>query len=782
MSGRAATAMRRTALLLVLLMVATTTVTGYALAEGDDGYPSGHEEWRVDDVMRLYVEGLNEEEAILQRNSTDGAVGFFEVLGGSGEVPVFSVSSPPLVNPIEATVNMSVFFSVRLEQAPARSCSATNPFTNGNQETSLRMEVTAGSSTYTSTVQQVIEAVSNDDSELFEGERQMINLSMQPGDVFTLNLWMQHDCEGTRARVLWGGFEQNSGGIVMEGDIYEPSASLMIDASRRAHIAFTADLPWGANDIDWADGGPAVSWSIWGPLDDDELFSRDGDDLVETSTGRALIERVLPGNNTAWTWTGVEEVPIGHVSVEVCVTVVGADPNEDCHATGYVRAIVQEPDSGFASSGLWLTLTTMGSLLAFIVVAFRAGLPLPPPILAALLVLALAMVPLGIVQDNLGEEAVVDDSIRLGDPSMNAASGIITSPSEVMGDADLMLVSVLMPGSVNGADHLKEFEVAMAGYNGDVAVLTVIIGEEALITDAISYVERHNVTWPVLLDSTGAFAASLPTGEADAVLVIDRSGRVSSSASPVQAYTELGDAMSASQRGGTQSASAYLRLAFGPCLFLLFLALPRVGWEKPEEPLPPGTLWASIVVAAGAGVFLVNLPSLLLAFVPFDAALGSTLDLISYAWFIEMAVVTAIRGAPFESDFLGQFIHRLTPGVFQRWRDVEDLARDVLLGVWVGWFAWFAEPAMFAQGVGAAMMSGVGGIFIGLLNGLMFAFVAGLVVLLLRIVAGLGGPLSRLFGLYGAESFARFSGWALVPIGLWVTVNHVLFLASIGVL
>ncbi|DAC08700.1 MAG TPA: hypothetical protein D7I09_07325, partial [Candidatus Poseidoniales archaeon] len=224
----------------------------------------------------------------------------------------------------------------------------------------------------------------------------------------------------------------------------------------------------------------------------------------------------------------------------------------------YVRAIVQEPDSGFASSGLWLTLTTMGSLLAFVVVAFRAGLPLPPPILAALLVLALAMVPLGIVQDNLGEEAVVDDSIRLGDPSMNAASGIITSPSEVMGDADLMLVSVLMPGSVNGADHLKEFEVAMAGYNGDVAVLTVIIGEEALITDAISYVERYNVTWPVLLDATGAFAASLPTGEADAVLVIDRTGRVSSSASPVQAYTELGDAMSASQRGGTQSAFAYL--------------------------------------------------------------------------------------------------------------------------------------------------------------------------------------------------------------------------------
>ena len=114
----------------------------------------------------------------------------------------------------------------------------------------------------------------------------------------------------------------------------------------------------------------------------------------------------------------------------------------------------------------------------------------------------------------------------------------------------------------------------MAGYDGDVAVLTVIIGQDALMTDATAYVERYNVTWPVLLDSAGDFAASLPTGEADAVVVVDRAGRVSSAASPTQAYTELGEAMTASQRGGSQSASTYLRLAFGlasscsslPCL------------------------------------------------------------------------------------------------------------------------------------------------------------------------------------------------------------------------
>ena len=385
-----------------------------------------------------------------------------------------------------------------------------------------------------------------------------------------------------------------------------------------------------------------MTWSIWGPLEDDELFTRDGDYLVETSTGRVLIDRVLPGNNTAWTWTGIKEMPIGHVGLEICVTVVGSDPNEDCHATGYVREIVEEPDAGFASSGLWLTLTTMGSLLAFVVVAFDQACLCRRQFLRRC-DLGLAMVPLGIVQDNLGEEAVVDDSIRLGDPSMNAAAGTILSPSEVMDGADLMLVSVLMPGSENGADHLREFETAMAGYDGDVAVLTVIIGQDALMTDATAYVERYNVTWPVLLDSTGDFAASLPTGEADAVVVGSRRPRV------LCGFSDSG--VHRAWRGHDGQSTGRLTI----CIHLLalglrtlpLLALPCLasGWlGKAGGAVATGNAVGSIIVSAGAGVALVNLPSLLLTFIPFDAALGSTLDLISYLWFIEMAVVTAIRG------------------------------------------------------------------------------------------------------------------------------------------
>ncbi len=761
--------------MLLLLFLLPFVAAGSSQAAEPTAYEAGHAEWTVDDTLRLFVEGLDAEEAVLQRNGTDGTVGGFTLLGGSGEVQVFSLTSAPLLQPINGTVNLSAFFSVHLVNAPTRACSLLP------RPTVLRMEAQAGSASYTSTVEQVVEAVIADGSDLFQGERIMLDLDMDAGDTFSLTLWMDHTCTGTQARVLWGGFEQNAGGLVIEGHVYEPRATLKVDAARHAHIEFYAELPWGANDIAWKDGGPSVSWWLWGPLDPDELTTLDGDLLAEESTGRVMITRELAANGTAWTWTGNERMPLGHVTLELCITVVGSDPNEDCHVRGYVRAVVEGPDEGWANSGVWLTITTSFAFVGFVVHAFRQGIELPLPILGALLVLAVAMLPLAFVQDNLGAEAVVHDNIRIGDPSMVSSSETILSPMEALGDKDVMLVSVLLPGSENAADHVREFDTAVGAWDGDVALLMVVIGDDALPSDAQAYAERFALTWPVVLDATGEFAASLPTGEADAVLIVDRTGRVSASQSPGMAASDLVDAMDASQRGGGQSASTYLRLAFGPCLFLLFLALPRVGWTQPEEPLPPGTLWLSIVGVSGLGVVLVNLPSILLSLLPLDAALSSTLDLLIFLWFLEMALVTAVRGEPFESSILGRFLHRGCPEVFRTWRDVEDLSRDLLLGIWVGWFAWFVEPAIFAQGVGAALLSGPLGIALGLGNGLLFALSGGLVVLLLRLVAALGGSLSRLFGRYGAESFARFTGWVMVPLGLWVTLNHVLLLADLGI-
>jgi len=147
-----------------------------------------------------------------------------------------------------------------------------------------------------------------------------------------------------------------------------------------------------------------------------------------------------------------------------------------------------------------------------------------------------------------------------------------------------------------------------------------------------------------------------------------------------------------------------------------------------------------------------------------------------------MSLVTARRGTPYEADFLGALIHKLFPKTFRDWRGVEDMQRDSLIGIWLGWFGWFAFPALFPQGIAAAMLSGVTGIFFGVLMFVLIVLLGGAVTLLLRLIASLGGSISRLFGEYGSETFAQYSGWCIIPIALWAIGNTIISLLEIGIL
>ena len=312
------------ALLLVLLMVATTSLTGYALAEEDEGYPDGHEEWRVDDLMRLYVEGLNQEEASsnatapMEQWALRGPRRFRRSAGLQRLVT--SSGQPHRSHGEHVRVLLRAARAGACALVPPRTPSRTgarNVAAHGSAGGKFDLHLN-GSAGHRGRVERRFGALRR--------RALGVNLSMQPGEAFTLSLWMQHDCEGTRARVLWGGFEQNAGGIVIEGDIYEPSATLKVDASRRAPSRVRRRPSMGCRRHRLGRRRPCRDVVHLGPLEDDELFTRDGDFLVETSTGRVLIDRVLPGNNTAWTWTGVKEMPIGHVGLEICVTVVGSTP------------------------------------------------------------------------------------------------------------------------------------------------------------------------------------------------------------------------------------------------------------------------------------------------------------------------------------------------------------------------------------------------------------------------------------------------------------------------
>ena len=781
--------MRHRHVFAVLLMalffsgVALTSVQGVENVTYDAGYV----EWEMDIEQRLYVEGDDAETSVLQRDRPDATVAFADIPPNSGLIPIFSLTSEPLINSMKGTINMSTYFSAYLvPQAafaqPTQCVNPSFPFTPGEDSTTLVMTVSInGSLVYESTITHTLETIAANDPENFSGEIVMMDIDMNKGDTFSISLSAEHLCEGMNARVQWGGFEANAGGIIMTGKVYEPSASIRVDSSRRAHIEFLPILPWGTNDvlID-GNGDPAVSWVLRGPMDDDVKTNRDRDMVMESSIGRIRMERSLGNNETAWIWTGKEVLQKGTSNLEVCVKTSSGNPNEDCHAFGIIRFEVKGESDGFASSGLWLSLTTIACYLGFAFKGFNADPPIPLPILIALLIMALLMLPVGFSVSNLNTEAQLNDNARLIDAELKSSGAEFTTLSELMGDANVLAIGAIAPGSESAQDQANELELLL-GQREDVAVVQIVIGNGSMMSDVDAYRSSINSSWPIVLDYNQEFVSTSPTGNADSLVLVDSSMHVTWSQSPTGGAKAMNDAIEGIESGGPTSLMTYFSVLFPTGLFLIFLALPRQGWTKPEEPLPPGALWASIVLAGGVAAVMIHLPALLVSLLPVSASFTYIVSIIMYVWFAFMCAMTLRRGSPIEADMLGSFIHKMTPASFQEWRPKEDMQRDVFLGIFIGWLSWLAEPSLVAQGVGAAALNGGMGIFFAVLLLLGNVLIAGITILVLRFIASWGGPFSNIFGRIGADTFARFMGLVLLPVSLWVTTNGVLVLRSIGV-
>ena len=768
--------MRQRSLALVLLtLLLGVTATGAVHAAEDPEYEPGFVEWDVKPVERLFVEGLDAEEAVLQRQRTDNAVGSQPVAYGNGVVPVFTVSSEPLQNPINATVNMTVFMSAYIDgvggpQFCERQWAVDKDFT-------LIYSVDAGGvPVYDSVVTQVVDTDTSNSAMNFSGLRIEAFLSMDVGDVFTLSVSAENRCIGSTIQVQWGAFEQNSGGLIMEGQLYEPKARVFVDAERRAHIEFEPLFPWGVDDV------KTTKWELWGPLAGDEKFVKDEDLIMETSTGRIRIDRSIPGNNTIWAWSGLVPLTPGDANLEVCIQTVSGDLNSDCHAFGIIRFDVEKADKGLASSTVFLSLATVGSLIGFMVMLVRKDELPPLPILAAIILMTILFIPTAISQPNLGSTELIDDHARVFDTELYDENMQSMMVSDLFDDKDALIIAIALPGTQNVVDQATELNKTLDLIADEVSVIHVLSGMDASATDVAAMKANYNLTWATYVDIDESFTRSSPNGTSDSILVLDKSMRVVYSNAPSASSEEIISAVESINNGGSSSAWSYFSLIFGPGLFLFFLALPREEYEVLEEPLPIGMYWGAIIAASGAGIVLVNLPLLIATLAPIPSNTLFWVDVAMLVWLLEMSIVTARRGTPFEADFVGAAIHKLFPKNFQDWRGVEDMKRDTLIGIWMGWFGWFAFPALFSQGVGAAILSGVSGIFFGSFGFILIILLGGATVLLLRIIASLGGSISRLFGEYGFESYAQYSGWCIVPLALWSIGNTILSMLEIGIL
>ena len=757
-----------------LILLLCVGASGMVSANTDSTYEPGFIEWEINPLERLFVEGSDVEEAVLQREQTDSAVGGFTVGLTNGPVPVFTLQSPPVEQPVEAQVFMSVYFSAIIEGGGGPQSCTRQTWTDSS--TTLIYSVSDGKGeVYSTEVTQTLDTSAEGDAMNFSGEVQNATLILDVGQSITLTVSVEHRCIGTQARVQWGGFEQNSGGIVIEGVLYEPKADITVDAARLAHVELEHRLPWGLQDL------RDEKWEIWGPLLPTDKSVRDGEYLVETSAGRIRMTRDMGGNNTVYTWSGAEPLPVGELNLQFCLRTVAGDLNSECHAEGILRFEVTGGDDGFASAGLWLTITTLLALLGFVVNAFRTGLMLPVPILGALAVLALLTLPTVFDQPNLGADAVILDNTKILDADLASPDGETLSVSELLNGHEALLIGLVLPGSEQILTQSNEFNRSIDQLGDRVNVVHIITGEDARMTDVTSLSAATNATWNVYLDEKGVFAKSLPTGASDAVVVVDPGMHVAFSQTSSAAMLDIVEAVDGIKTGGPNSFASYFGLLLGPGLFLLLLALPRNEWTAPEEPLPPGLLWASIVVAGGAGVLMVNLPALVLTVLPVGMSVRFLLDIAMMVWMLEMCFVTARRGAPYEADVLGRLLHRSFPKAFRDWRETVDMDRDVLLGIWMGWFGWLAFPHLFPQAVGSSVLAGGSGIAMAAAYLLFFTLSGGFVVLLLRIVSSWGGPFSRLFGKFGGDVFAQFVGWILTPMALWMAVNATINVLDLGV-
>ena len=757
-----------------LILLLCVGASGMVSANTDSTYEPGFIEWEINPLERLFVEGSDVEEAVLQREQTDSAVGGFTVGLTNGPVPVFTLQSPPVEQPVEAQVFMSVYFSAIIEGGGGPQSCTRQTWTDSSTTLIYSVSNDTGE-IYSTEVTQTLDTSAEGDAMNFSGEVQNTTLSLDVGQSITLTVSVEHRCIGTQARVQWGGFEQNSGGIVIEGVLYEPKADITVDAARLAHVELEHRLPWGLEDL------RDEKWEIWGPLLPTDKSVRDGEYLVETSAGRIRMTRDMGGNNTVYTWSGAEPLPVGELNLQFCLRTVAGDLNSECHAEGILRFEVTGGDDGFASAGLWLTITTLLALVGFVVNAFRTGLMLPVPILGALAVLALLTLPTVFDQPNLGADAVILDNTKILDADLASPDGETLSVSELLNGHEALLIGLVLPGSEQILTQSNEFNRSIDQLGDRVNVVHIITGEDARMTDVTSLSAATNATWNVYLDEEGVFAKSLPTGASDAVVVVDPGMHVAFSQTSSAAMLDIVEAVDGIKTGGPNSFASYFGLLLGPGLFLLLLALPRNEWTAPEEPLPPGLLWASIAIAGGAGVLLVNLPALLLTVLPVGMSVRFLLDIAMMVWMLEMCFVTARRGAPYEADVLGRLLHRSFPKAFRDWRDTVDMDRDVLLGIWMGWFGWLAFPHLFPQAVGSSVLAGGSGIAMAAAYLLFFTLSGGFVVLLLRIVSSWGGPFSRLFGKFGGDVFAQFVGWILTPMALWMAVNATINVLDLGV-
>ena len=767
---------RRWIALIALLCIVIPSISPLiSNASGEDEiYEAGFVEWDVNNLHRIYISGP-ENDVNLTRDYQGAAMGNVLIRTGQS-ASVGPLSMPPLEMGFNGTFEISTYVAAYVQAGtgfPLAQCRTNNPVT-------IDTQVQIGDFSYSGSITEFVYE-SAADAHNMSTTVEIANITARPGDIITYSMSASTSCPAS-INIEWGGDGEFAGGIVIQGNLFAPEVEVTVDDSSLAHIQLVATLPWGFDDLDQ----DFTSMNIFGPVQPDEKRIYDEDMRPEGFTASSpYVERTDDMGRPSKVFTGKNKLPAGDNVLIVCLKTVDTGINgiagKNCDHEGIIRFNVESEDEPMASAFLWLSISGFVAIIAYLVAQIRQGILLPLPLMAALVVMAILMIPLASSIPDLGGEEIVADDARAPSFILHQNGNGSVSLDELLDGKEAVIIGITLPASSNAVDQTKQIENAADRLGDRVSAVQIVTGENVRMDDLDTIAQITNASWPILIDDgESRFANRMPLGVSDSIVVIDSSGHVTYSAAGSASSEDIIEAVEDIGLGGQQSLSATLGLFWGPGLAMLLVALPRKKYELPEEPLIPGSLWGSVALAGGFGFLMVNFVSLVMAFIPGDNDLRTWVDLTLVVWFVSAAIRAAMIGTPREVKFFAKKLHNRYSKGFREWRDIEDVERDLLIGFWMGWFIWLAHPALLPQGVAALTMTGGINYIFGPFMLLVHILVAGLLTLIIRFVASWGGSVSQAFGSFGARPFSQALGWALIPISLWALANGMIHAYNIG--
>ena len=762
------------ALLCICIPALTPVITN---ASGEDEiYEPGYVRWEGNQYHRIYLSGA-ESEVNLTRDYQGSAMGN-SLLQAGQSVSIGPLSMPPLEMGFSGSFEISTFIAAYVQAGtgfPLAQCRTQFPVT-------IEAQVQIGNYSYFGSVTENVYRSAGEAHNL-STQVEIANISAMPNDIISYSMTATTSCPYS-INLEWGGSGEYAGGIVIVGDLFSPVVEVTVDDAKLAHIQLVATLPWGFDDLD----KDFTGLNIFGPVEPDEERVFDEDLRVEAFTATSeKYSRDDDLGRPSTVWTGTNPLPAGDNVLIVCLKTVDTGiygtAGNNCDHEGIIRFNVESDEEPLASAFLWLSISGFVAVIAYLISQLRQGLLLPPPLMAALIVMAILMIPLASTIPDLGGESIVADDARSPSFILHQNGNGSVSLDELLEGKSAVVIGITLPASSNAVDQSKQLQNVAERLGDEVSIVQVVTGENVRMDDLDIIADITNATWPILIDdSESRFAQRMPHGVSDSIVIIDSSGHVAYSAPRTAGSEDIIDAVENIGYGGQQSTFSTLSLLWGPGLAMLLVALPRKKYEVPEEPLIPGSLWGSVALAGGLGFLLVNIGPLIMSFFPGDNDMRTWLDLALLTWFFTAAVRASMVGTPKEIEFVANKLYGFYSESFRNWREVEDVERDLLIGFWMGWFIWLAFPATLTQGVTATTMTGGLGYALGPLLLILHVLTAGVLTLIIRFIASWGGPISRAFGSFGSQPFSQALGWALIPISLWCLVNGVFYASDIGVL